>query len=118
MARWRRIEVIAIKLSFQHGQCEYQHPEYEVDDVFIVWGGVLAQLALLLLALSIKTVVLALWPPLYYTVLQPPLTVFITVNIVIAVLNLLPIASLDGARVACGSFASALVLSRNQDLAT
>ena len=58
MARWRRIEVIAIKLSFQHGQCEYQHPEYEVDDVFIVWGGVLAQLALLLLALSIKTVVL------------------------------------------------------------
>ena len=41
---------------------------------------------------------LALWPPLYYMVLQPPLTVFITVNIVIAVLNLLPIAPLDGAR--------------------
>jgi hypothetical protein len=76
-------------------QCEHDEPYYERDDIFIAWGGVLAQLCMLALAVAAKHAVRLLlpdWEPL----LSPILFVFIDANLVIAVINLIPVAPLDG----------------------
>lgn len=95
IARSRRVKVYAIKLYLLHGQCEHQHPYYEADDVFIAWGGVLAQLVVLILAIAAKHLIIWLAPSTYY-LLAPLFSVFINANIVIAAINLIPIAPLDG----------------------
>ena len=93
-ARSRRTRVIAIKLYLLHGICEHEMPYYGRDDVFIAWGGVLAQLVLLVLALAIKYLLLGLPEVAFF--LDPALSVFIGTNIFMMVFNLLPIALLDG----------------------
>lgn len=97
VAKLRHVEVEAIKLFVLHGQCEHEHPYYEEDDVFIAWGGVLAQLVLLVLALTAKHLSILLFPPVYY-ILAPLFYVFINANITIAVINLIPVEPLDGYR--------------------
>jgi Zn-dependent protease len=100
IAKLRRVRVDAIKLYLLHGQCEHEQPYYEIDDVFIAWGGVLAQLVILILTLAVKYSLL-LMPLTYFSFrvfyfLAPVFFVFINANIVIAAINLIPIAPLDG----------------------
>jgi Zn-dependent protease len=94
-ARSRRLKVEAIRLYVLHGQCEYEHPYNEADDVFVAWGGVLAQFVVLVLALAGKHTCLLLWPPLAFT-LEPLFSVFISVNIFLGAINLIPVSPLDG----------------------
>jgi len=96
-ARSRGIEVIGIRLYLLHGVCEHEAPEREEDDILIAWGGVLAQLCLLAAALLVLHAASALLPG-SAPVLQPVLFVFIHANIVIAAINLFPMAPLDGHR--------------------
>jgi hypothetical protein len=43
VAKRRHHEVLCIRIGVLHGNCEYEAPDYEWDDVAIAWGGVLAQ---------------------------------------------------------------------------
>lgn len=94
-AKTRRLKVEAIRLYVLHGQCEYEHPYYEADDVFVAWGGVFAQFVVLVLALAVKHTCLLLWPPLAFA-LEPLFLVFISVNIFLVAINLIPVSPLDG----------------------
>ncbi|HSC16765.1 MAG TPA: hypothetical protein VLI71_16670 [Gammaproteobacteria bacterium] len=97
VALWRQVEVHRIQLFFLHGNCSHELPDYELDDVLIAWGGVAAQLVVLLIALG-ADVLLAAVSPLTHVLASPLFRVFIATNIFIMIFNLLPIASFDGAK--------------------
>jgi stage IV sporulation protein FB len=97
VAKKRHVKVEEIRLFVLHGQCEHEHPYYEEDDVFIAWGGVLAQFVILALAL-VTNYLLALLSPQAYYILAPLFYVFVNTNIAIATINLIPIQPLDGYR--------------------
>ena len=97
VALWRQVEVHTIQLFFLHGSCAHELPDYELDDVLIAWGGVAAQLVVLLIALG-ADVLLAAVSPSTHVLASPLFRVFIGTNIFIMIFNLLPIASFDGAK--------------------
>ena len=97
VARWRSVEVNRIELFFLHGVCDHDGPDYEEDDVLIAWGGVAAQLVVLLVALGLDFVLPTLFPGAH-VVVAPALSVLIGTNLFIMIFNLIPIAPLDGAR--------------------
>jgi Zn-dependent protease len=97
VALWRQVEVHNIQLYFLHGRCSHELPEYELDDVLIAWGGVAAQLVVLVVALG-ANVVLAMLSPVALGLASPLLHVFVATNAFIMIFNLLPIASFDGAK--------------------
>jgi Zn-dependent protease len=97
VALWRGVEVHRIQLFFLHGSCSHEHPDYELDDVLIAWGGVAAQFVVLVVALA-ADVLLAAASPLATVLASPLLRVFIATNIFIMIFNLLPIASFDGTK--------------------
>lgn len=94
-ARSQRVRVFAIRLYVLHGQCEHEHPHYEAEDVLIAWGGVLAQLVVLVLAVTAQYSSRLLLPHTEYF-LAPLFFVFIHTNMVIAAINLIPVSPLDG----------------------
>jgi len=96
-ARSRGLDVIGIRLYLLHGVCEHEAPHREADDVLIAWSGVLAQLCLFTVSLAVLGAATALLPA-SARVLQPVLLVFVHANIVIAAINLIPMAPLDGHR--------------------
>ena len=68
---------------------------YERNDLFIAWGGVLAQLCVLAIAVTVKYSLRFLFPA-SEQFLAPILFVFIDANLVIGAINLIPVAPLDG----------------------
>jgi Zn-dependent protease len=97
VAIWRRVEVKRIELFFLHGVCAHEAPDYEDDDVLIAWGGVAAQLVVLLIAVGVDFVLLTL-SPAAYGVAAPVFSVLIGTNLFIMIFNLIPIAPFDGAK--------------------
>jgi Zn-dependent protease len=97
VAMWRRVEVHEIQLFIFHGYCAHEPPDYELDDVLIAWGGVAAQFVLLVIALA-ADLLLATASPLALVLVSPLLHVLIATNIIIMVVNLIPVAPLDGAK--------------------
>ena len=97
VALWRQVEVHRIQLLFLHGNCAHDLPDYELDDVLIAWGGVAAQFVVLVIALG-ADLLLETAPPLALVLASPLLHVFIATNILIMVVNLIPVAPLDGAK--------------------
>jgi len=91
----QRVKVYAIRLYALHGLCEHEEPYYERSDLFIAWGGILAQLCILATAVAVKY---SLWLllPTWGQFLAPIFFVFINANLVLAAINLVPIAPLDG----------------------
>jgi Zn-dependent protease len=87
-------EVEAIRLSGWHGRCEFEAPETEEHHVMIVWGGVLAQLALALPMVALM--MLAGRENLGYAG-GLAVTILGRTNLIIAAINLLPVPGLDGA---------------------
>jgi stage IV sporulation protein FB len=97
MAKWRRVPVLEIRLYIMHGLCRHEEPRREEDAIWIAWGGVAAQGLVLLLAVAVSELLHRLSFPLYVDA-QPALHVLITTNLIIIVMNLVPVAPLDGAK--------------------
>ncbi len=96
-ARSRSLRVHAIELHALRGLCWHEAAYREEDEVLVAWGGVLGQFCVLLLALAAQYTLALSAPGMLYT-LAPLFHVFIKANIVIAVINLLPVEPLDGYR--------------------
>lgn len=94
-ARSRKVHVFGIRLYLLHGVCSHARPYRERDDVFIAWGGVLAQGVVLVLALLAKPILATAFPTAEL-VLAPLFRVLITGNALMIAINLLPVAPLDG----------------------
>ncbi len=94
-ARSRRLGVYAIRLYMMHGLCQFQAPYREKDHILIAWGGVIAQMCVLVVAVAAQFAVELFLPGKEY-LLAPLFYVFIKANIVIAVFNLIPVEPLDG----------------------
>ena len=97
VARWRNVRVQSIQLYFIHGLCTHDEPYDEEDDVLIAWGGVAAQLVLLVIAFG-TSMLLASFAPLAYNLVAPAFRVLIQTNLLIMVINLIPVAPLDGVK--------------------
>ncbi len=96
-ARSRNVRVFGIRLYLLHGLCSHAPPYRERDDVFIAWGGVLAQGVVLVLAL-VAQLILSSAAPLLQFELSPLFRVLITGNLFMIGFNLIPVAPLDGHR--------------------
>jgi Zn-dependent protease len=95
--RWKKIEVESIAFYGLHGTTEYAWAS-AANEILIAWGGVAAQLLLLLLAVAVSYVPGISTIPIVATIAQPVLFVFIQVNIFLMVVALLPIGPFDGRR--------------------
>lgn len=95
VAKLCSLRVYAIELHLFRGVCWHEPAYRERDAVLVAWGGVLGQFCVLLLALAFRYVVDHSAPRLEYA-LAPLFYVFIKANIVMAGINLLPVAPLDG----------------------
>jgi len=82
-----------IRLSFMHGVCEVDGPLSRRDEIFIAWGGVLAQLAVAVPLVALEQVHAVMAQPLVAIVIGG----FGNASLLLALLNLLPIPGLDGA---------------------
>ncbi len=90
-----RLRVHSIRLYLMHGLCQFQSPYSEKDHIFIAWGGVLAQMCVLVLALAAQFATGIFLPGTEY-LMAPIFFVFIKANLVTAAFNLIPVAPLDG----------------------
>ena len=97
VARWRGVEVESIRLFFIHGTCSTEEPDYELDDVLIAWGGVAAQLVVLVVAFG-AGLLLPTVSPFAHGLASSLLRVLTEVNLFIMIVNLIPIAPFDGAK--------------------
>ncbi len=97
VARWRNVEVEGIQLFFIHGLCTHDEPYNEEDDVLIAWGGVAAQFVVLVIAFGASLLLIA-FAPLPYPVAAPLFRVLVQTNLLMMVINLIPVAPLDGAK--------------------
>lgn len=96
-ARSRKVAVFEIRLYLLHGLCSHAMPYRPRDEVFIAWGGVLAQGVVLVLVLAAQ-MVLTTTLPFAALALDPLLNVLTVGNAAMIVFNLLPVAPLDGHR--------------------
>jgi stage IV sporulation protein FB len=97
VARRRRVKVFDITLSGLHGHTGHDTASHR-DDVAIAWGGVGAQMVLLVAALLVSWFVLPLLPAGATRFVSPVLWVLVDLNIFFAVIALLPIGPFDGHR--------------------
>jgi stage IV sporulation protein FB len=96
LARWRRVRVESILLTFWHGQTELGYAKSPWDEVLVAWGGVLAQLIILGLAYVCEPLLLETQSSLLLRVVVPILTVFTQWNLFLILVALLPLGPLDG----------------------
>jgi Zn-dependent protease len=94
-ARRVHVRVHSIKLFMMHGLCEFDLPKYKIDHILIAWGGVLAQAVVFAVAFLLDFSLTHV-APYADAMLQPMLVVFIPVNCLIAIINLIPLNGLDG----------------------
>lgn len=97
VARRLDIPVDGIDVFMVHGQCRYETPYYEQEDVLISWGGVAVQAAVLA-ASWLALFFLGSVPFAVRLYLEPVWDVFIHINFFTIILNLIPVAPLDGER--------------------
>jgi len=97
VAKWRNVGVESIQLFFMHGLCTHGEPYHEEDDVLIAWGGVAAQFIVLVLAFG-TSMLLAAFAPFTHLLFAPLLGVLIQTNLLMIVINLIPVPPLDGAK--------------------
>jgi len=86
-------EVLAIRIAWLHGCCEYEDVVYsEREDVLIAWAGVVAQLAVALPVLAVGTV----FEDHDFGYAAPAMVLLGHANLVSALVNLAPARGLDG----------------------
>lgn len=93
VARWRGLRVRRVEVHGLGGTCVHSRPLREVDGVWVAWGGVMAQAALIALVVALPT-------SLFHSSLfgRQLLQALTLTNALILVLNLLPIGTLDGVK--------------------
>jgi len=92
VARHLGYRVYRIRLTFWHGECETQTPETEWEHALIAWGGAAFQLVVALPPVLIMLLLGARdWS--YWT---PVIVILGYLNVVVAILNLLPGDETDG----------------------
>lgn len=100
VARHNRLRVHALRIFPLHGLCHYENARTPGQEIAVAWGGVGAQMLLFALAIA-----LSLLSPHLPEPLRSPLGAVVLVwgpmNLLNAILNLLPIPPLDG-RIAWG----------------
>jgi Zn-dependent protease len=94
MARRLGCRATDIRLSFLHGACETEAPESLRDAALIAWGGALAQLAVALPLIALTRVPAVAASPAAAIAIAA-LGYF---SALVALVNLAPAASLDGAK--------------------
>ena len=93
MVRRFRLQVGSIELGILGGRCNYTGPALPLERAAIAWGGVLGQAAAV-------AMLLAAWealPGIHTSFNEDCLTVVVGVNVVVAIVNLIPLKRLDGA---------------------
>lgn len=85
--------VSGIDVTGLGGQCRWRGRGSDLERAWIAWGGVLAQLLLLVVTLIVR----AIWGPPQSRAALLASEAFIDINLWIAALNLVPFAPLDGA---------------------
>lgn len=96
-ARWRRVPVYSIALNGLHGETGRAHAPTLKDQVIIAWGGVTAQLLVMVLAYGLAGLLVQLSPPDFvWTIVAPLLQVFTRWNVFLIIIALLPIGPMDG----------------------
>ena len=90
LVRARRLQVVEVQLHGAGGHCMHTTGSH-YDSTIIAWGGVLAQMGLLLVGLIVPLVV-----PVESTFLAELLGTLISTNLFLAALNLVPYPALDG----------------------
>ncbi len=95
VARSFGLHVTRMRLLFWHGRCEYEAPQTRAQAIMIAWGGVGAQFVLFVLSFVIAAVTrqLHLNLPLF---ISQMLFVFGGFNLLMIVLNLIPMQPFDG----------------------
>lgn len=91
----RGTRVHEIRLYLLHGVCRHAWPRSGFDHIVIAWGGVLAQGAVLAVAIAARALAWAVAPGAAGA-LSPVFDVLIGVNLFMIGFNLLPVAPLDG----------------------
>jgi Zn-dependent protease len=94
LARRLGYEVLDVRLFPLFGQCRHHRPYSDYEDAVIAWGGVAAQLLLLLPAIATLT----LLGNTRYGPINVLLIVFSYFNAVMMVCNLVPARGMDGAK--------------------
>ncbi len=92
VARRRRCSVYWIELRAFHGLTSYGQPASSRDAVAIAWGGVLAQGLIAIAAYGVMSV----WGGMPNMVAGAAFRALGLMNLLIAAINLLPVAGLDG----------------------
>jgi Zn-dependent protease len=95
--RRRKIPVERIELFGIHGSTSHAWAS-ATDEILIAWGGVGAQLVVLLVAVAVGYALEPLASPIVWLVAGPMLFVWTKLNIFLMVVALLPIGPLDGSR--------------------
>jgi Zn-dependent protease len=95
LARYYGLKVERIELHLLQGWCIFAEPEYEIEAIIISWGGVLVQLALLVV-FEASYHAARFVSPAYFHLLNPIFAVFIAWNAISLVVNLLPVEGLEG----------------------
>jgi Zn-dependent protease len=95
MLRWKKIEVESITFYGIHGKTEYAWAS-AANEILVAWGGVVAQLVVLLLALALHYVPGISTTPVVATIAVPVLFVFTQINLFLMIVALLPIGPFDG----------------------
>ena len=95
LVRRRGHPLAYLEIGALHGACAYESTHAsEKDEAIIAWGGVLAQGAAALAA----AIALFAFAPEPSTLTARGLNFFVTTNVALAVLNLLPLEGRDGAK--------------------
>ncbi len=97
IARHHGLQVFRIRLRLTHGECDTEGTCDRAIEAQIAWGGVIAQLVMLVAALSISLAASQMSYRLPQ-VLAPVFFVFVPINCMLIFVNLLPISPLDGSR--------------------
>jgi Zn-dependent protease len=93
--RWRKIGVESIELNGLHGNTSHEWTS-AADGILVAWGGVAAQLVILLLAVVAGYALGSPASAVVSFITGPILFVYIKLNLVLMILALLPIGPFDG----------------------